>query len=233
MLAWLALTASAEPPRGEVYASYGGSVDRGFGIVSFQPALVRGQDAEASLVLRGAASTLYYVYMDGDRFTRVRSPGFTMGPGFSWTPNDLTMSASIGFESRATTRMPHLGEAWTELEVDVSLAGQVQWRPGQLGSVYALGSFSAVYENLWMRAGALRSIVPFRERRAPVALWLGAEGTTVGNQDNRVFELNGVAEVPVRWLDTTFSVRGGVASFELGEERIHQPAFGLGIYWRY
>jgi hypothetical protein len=233
VIGWLTLSAYAEPPRAEVILGWAGNGDHGYGFLTVQAALVRGEDAHSSLVLRGTVSELYYTWSDVGVLNRVESPGASIGPGFSYSTEHFGLGAGLGFEARRDSRRIEQGEPERTLELDASLSGNVGWRPGAGTSVYGLATFSAVHQNLWARVGAIQQVIPLLDRGTAVSLWIGPEVSTLGGRETHLFELAGVAEVPVRELHATFSARAGVSTQRLGAEDVRQATGGVGVYWSY
>lgn len=230
MIASLALVAFAEPPRGEVIAGFSGNTDQGYGFATFQPALLRSEDA--SIVLRGTVSQLYYAFLDQGTLNEVGSPGLSIGPGFTYTPGDVGFGMAVGVGVRRSTRTIDVLTA-TTYDIDALLTGDVTWRPQQKASLYGQFSFSAANPYLWARVGAMASAVPLLRANTPVAVWLGFEVTTNGNFESRVLELGPVVEVPIRDIHTVFSARGGLSLQRAGGELEQAPTIGLGVYWWY
>ena len=226
-----ALVAFAEPPRGEVIVGFNGNSDQGFGFVSVQPALARSEDA--SFLLRGTVSQLYYTFPDLLGLTRVEAPGMSLGPAFLYTPRDFIFSLNIGLGARHATRtVGDFSEA--RLVPDATLGGDIQWRPDQRASIYGLFSFMAAEPYLWARAGAMHPVYPFIPRDEAASVWLGVETTSSGNFRSRLLEVGPVMEVPVRDLRAAFSVRGGLAIRHTGDLFIRQGfTLGAGLYWSY
>ena len=228
--------ARAEPPRGEVNLGFSGNTDQGYGFVTFQPALLRSEDA--SMVLRATVSQLYYTFYTEpfppeEILNEVGSPGVSVGPGFVYTPGDFSLGVGVGLGMRRSTLRTE-GVRDSNLELDASLTGDVQWRPQQKAAIYGLFSFTAANPYLWARVGATASVIPFLRPNAPVAIWLGGEVTSNGNFESRLLEIGPVLEVPVRDIHTVFSLRGGVALEEDNEGNLVQaPTVGLGVYWWY
>jgi hypothetical protein len=231
MIATLALAAFAEPPRGEVIAGWSGNTDQGYGFVTYQPALLRSEDA--SVLLRATVSQLYYTFPDALGLNEVGSPGVSVGPGFVYTPGDFTLGVACGFGVRRSTRKVELVLDETTLGIDALLTGDVSFRPQQKAALYSSFSFSAANAYLWARVGAMASIVPFLRANPPVAMWAGFEVTSNGNFESRLLELNPVIEVPIRDIHAVFSVRSGVALERVGGTLVTAPTFGAGVYWWY
>lgn len=231
LIAALVGVASAEPPRGEVVTGFSGNFDQGYGFVTFQPALLRSEDA--SFVLRASVSQLYYTFLDGPSVNEVGSPGVSVGPGFVYTPGNFSLGLGVGLGLRRSTRQVEGSLADRTVELDASLTGDVQWRPQQKAAIYGLFSFTAANPYLWARVGATMSVIPFLRTNAPVALWVGGEATSNGNFESRQLELGPVIEVPVRDLHMVFSARGGVALQQIEGNFVQSPTAGLGVYWWY
>jgi hypothetical protein len=233
VIGWLALSAFAEPPRGEVVLGWAGNADHGYGFATVQKALVRGDDAHSSLVLRGTVSQLYYTWTDNGLTHRVDSPGVAIGPAVGYSTTHLSVGAGIGFEARRDGLRIEGGDPDYTVEPDASLSGNIGLRPGSGTAIYSYATFSAVNQNLWARAGAIQQIVPLLARGTKASLWLGPEATVLGGRETRLYELTGVAEVPVRKLHATFSLRGGVSMQREAGRTERQPTGGVGVYWYY
>ena len=231
---WLAMSAFAEPPRGEVILGWNGNTDHGYGFLTVQKALVRGEDAHSSLVLRGTISELYYTWNDTGVLNQVESPGVAVGPGFNFTTQHFALGVGVGFEARRDSRT--IGADPVPLrtvELDASLSGNVGWRPGAGTAFYGLATFSAVHQNLWARIGAIQQVIPITKRGTDVSLWLGPEATTLGGAETHLFEIGGVAEIPLPEIHTAFSVRAGMSVQRLDDQTVRQPTVGVGMYWSY
>jgi hypothetical protein len=232
----LAMFAHAEPPRGEVIVGWSGNQRQNYGFLAVQPALLRSPDA--SFVLRGTVSQLYYTFHDDlTGVNHVESPGVSVGPAFTYTPGDFAFGMAVGLGARRSTRVVESDPTFTPvttIEPDATLSGDIYWRPRQRAQVYGGFSFTAANPYLWLRVGASHPIVPFDPVNAPVSLWLGFEGSNSGPFASRLLELSPVLEVPVRDLRTVFSVRAGMAFEEHGDGYERQGyTGGLGIYWAY
>jgi len=220
------MSAYAVPPRGEIIMGWSGNADHGFGFTTVQPALVRGEDGQAAFLFRATVSELYYSFITDGQLHLIRSPGLAAGPGIAITEGPFGLSASVGLEARRPT--PDL-----RVVFDANLAGGVSWRPAGRASVYAQTSFSAVQQNVWLRAGAMMPVFPIAPRDTAASLWLGLETTRVGSGPNQVQEVGAVAEVPIRDLHAAINVRAGVAFQELGRNVVRRGTVGIGLYWSY
>jgi hypothetical protein len=231
VIGWLALTASAEPPRGEVVTGWSGNADHGYGFLNVQKAVVRGDDAHSSLSLGATVSQLYYTWSDGGIENRVDSPGVAAGPSFGYATEHLGIGAGIGFEARRDLHSIDGGEPVPTTELDASLSGNIGLRPGAGTAIYTMATFSAVNQNLWARLGAIQQVVPLIERGTRVSLWLGPEVTILGGRETHLLDLTGVAEVPFRKLHATLSARAGVSLQQQEGATVKQGTGGAGVYW--
>ena len=230
MIATLALSALAEPPRAEVLAGWSGNAVQSYGFATVQPALLRSTDG--SLVARTTVSHLHYSFFDGARIHRVDSPGLSVGPAFVYTPGDLALGVGVGLGARRSTSWAVGSAAESRVKLDASLTGDVFWRPGQRAQIYTLFSLGAADRYVWARAGATYPVIP---REGAVSLWLGLEGTTSGPLSALLNEVGPVAEVPVRPLGAVLGVRAALPVEDLagGTFVLDHATFGIGAYWSY
>lgn len=222
----LAMAALAEPPHGEAHAGYTGTVAEGYGWVTAAPSVARVSDA--SLVVQGTVSELFYSWNEDGLDRRVDSPGAAIGPGFVYAPRHLTLNMGVAFEVRRPTLSIDGTTTETTTELGASLTAGLHWRPVHRAAVYGNATLSGATEYLWARGGAMFPVIPTFRRDAPVALWLGAEVTHAGSQDTQSLAAGGVAEVPVRALGAAFSARLGAS---IDHDRNLLPSAGAGVYW--
>jgi hypothetical protein len=90
----------AVPARGqELVAGWeGDGARRGYAFLS--PAVAVGLDARHAIVVRGAASYLYYDFPEGGGRTAVVSPGASAGLGYRWRGARLSVTLAAGAERR-------------------------------------------------------------------------------------------------------------------------------------
>ncbi len=226
VLAWLSAAALANPPKGEVFANFNGETDASQGLLTVQPALLR--SADASLVLRATTSALRHESTAAD--FSVGTLGASIGPGFTYTPGDLSLGMAVGVWARMDQTSAG-GERASDLRVDASLTGQVYWRPAQRAQIYGLGSFDAASLYLWGAAGGTVPILPTRADR-PVGLWVGAGATTCCTFQILCPPTAGpVVELPIRDLRTVLGARAAVPLS--GDRGLAGTRVGLSAYWWY
>lgn len=225
----LTQAALAQPPRGAVNLGFSGNLEQGYSFLSFTPALARSEDA--SLTLNATVSDIYYAYTDTISDFEVNSPGVSVGPGFVYAPGDVSIGFNAGFELRRPMVSMDGADAVTTTTYGATLSSNLYWYPRHKTILYGILSFNTADEYLWTRAGVLKPLIPMFQRDAPVALWVGLEGTSAGNALSRTLEAGGVAQVPISKIRTTFSARGGVSFLDAGEEVAIQPTIGVGAYW--
>lgn len=234
MIAWLAALASASPPpRGEVFAGWGGNAAQSYGMIVAQPALVRMHDA--GFAVRAAVSQLHYRYTADGQQNDVSGPGLSLGPAFTYRPGDWSLGFAVGLGARASTLRAGADERDRDLFLEATFAGDVSWRPQQRAQLGASFSLNAGDQYLWARLGASHPVLSLIRADAPFDVWVGLEATTGGTFDVRTYELGPVASVSLPALGASISARGGIAlARDAGEGA--QPlrgTFGLGLYWSY
>jgi len=223
--------AMAEPPRGEFLVGWAGNTTEGYGYLTAMPSLSRSSDA--SLVLRGGTSHLYYEYYVGDEKIDVVSPGASLGLGLRYAPGTISLDLSTSFEARSTTRMFEDEEAVQTYDLGASVSGNAYWMPVRRMAVFGTATFSGPSAYLWARIGGLHQLVPRLKRGTPYSLWFGLDGTARGNKDAHATEAGAVLELRSRDLHGSISVRGGVTAENIGDRDRVQPTVGIGAYWSY
>ncbi|MEZ4235984.1 MAG: hypothetical protein R3F59_07430 [Myxococcota bacterium] len=230
-LAMLAMTSAlANPPRGEVFGGVSGSATQNYTYLTFQPAILRSEDA--SFVLRATLQHVYFNYLDDEDNIQVDAAGTSFGPGFVFSPGRLSLSMAIGLHAQhATSKID--GNADRGLQLDASLEGNVVYSPWAQAQLYGIFNFSAASPYLWARAGATHAIVPQRTDSS-LALRGGLEATSSGTFQARILEVGPVLELAARDIGAVFSVRGGLA-VDTGDALRSRlsPSLGAGAYWAF
>jgi hypothetical protein len=231
MIAFVALCALADPPRGEVVAGWAGNLHQGYGFAAYTPTLGRSEDA--SVVLRIAPSYLYYDYYDALGTTHVSSPGTSVGVGFRYYPSLVSFGLAVSADFRYTTtnvpgRSPEKGP-----EIGAAVSGDVYAPIGRRAVLYAAGSFSGANVYLWSRGGFKHQVLPAFKRHTWAQVWLGADVTARGNRDARALEVAALAEIPIRDWHAAFNLRGGLSVEDVGAGPHAAPTVGLGMYYSY
>lgn len=219
----LAVSALAEPPQAEVLAGWAGTPAANYSYLTVQPALAHSE--VANLSAKVTVSHLHLAWHDGVDLTRVDAPGVSAGPVVTFTPGPLSIGLGLALSARhATTRITDSPNDH-QLTLDGSLSADLYWRPAERASIYAQSSFAAAGRSVWARAGATFPVIP-----GPVSLWLGFEGTTSGPFPTLRTDVGPVAEVPVRALHASFSVR---AATPVQDPSLDHTTFGVGAYWAF
>lgn len=197
----LALLLLALPARAEVAAGFEGDDRRGYGYLSYlHPIpLQPGQD----VLLWTTASYRYYDILDAGGTTTVRGPGIGAGATWRWRVSDrLSVAAGPGWEYRWIERELPTGQTLDEPDSGVLLQGALGYRIADRTFLDASAGYAGADDWTSSRAMLLQQIGD--------GLRLGPEVGWQGNDDVRVFEVGGVAQVP--WGDEAWlGVRAGQA----------------------
>jgi hypothetical protein len=214
----------------ELVAGWEGDLHRGYAFAS--PVLSAGLGAGHVLVLRGAASYLYYRFPEAAGPTHVRSPG--LAAGLAWRLRGRRGSATIGpgFELRTTERRPAGAVRTRNLERGFTAQGDVFLQPTPLTTLIAIASYGHANRYVWARAGAKRQLTNTRFTSA-LALGLGIEVTAQGNADSRAWQAGALLALDLPRARTSLQLRGGYTRLRYpgpggpGESR---PYMGVGFY---
>jgi hypothetical protein len=228
MIATLALSALAAPPRAEVLAGWSGNAVTRYAYTTAQPALLRGD--WGSLLVRGTVSQLHVRAGADDDATRIEAPGLSLGPAVVLTPGEVAVVLGVALSARRADTFVEDTLTDSRVTVDAAVTGDLYWRPGGRASLYTQGSLAAAGRSVWARAGATAPVTP---RDRPVSLWLGLEGTSSGPLPTLATEVGPVAEIPLQPLRVSLALRAAapVAELAAGTFALRDTNLGVSAYW--
>ncbi len=212
----------------EFIAGWEGEASRGYAFAS--PVLSMRLGAHDALVVRGAASYLYYRFPDAGGPTDVTSPGIAGGLAYRVRSARLSATVGSGFELRQTLRRPAAGASSRTTERGLTIQGEVFFQATPLTNLNAIVSYDQANRYLWARSGVKRQLTNTRFT-GPTALGLGAEITVQGNNDGQAYQAGAVLALDLLRARGSLQVRGGYARLQYpagpSESR---PYVGVGVY---
>ncbi|MBI4421366.1 MAG: cellulose biosynthesis protein BcsS [Gemmatimonadetes bacterium] len=215
----------------ELIAGWEGDRDRGYAFVN--PVLSVRLGAHHALVVRGAASYLYYQFPDLSGPTRVTSPGLAAGVAYRVRGPRVTATIGPGFELRRTERRPMGGARARVTERGMTVQGDVFFQPTPLTSVSVIVSYGHANRYFWSRAGLKRQVTNTRFT-GRMAWGLGVEGTAQGNEDARAYQVGALVALELLRARGSVQVRGGYTrlAYPSGTAEA-RPYAGAGTYWAF
>jgi hypothetical protein len=230
MILILIASARAEPMHGALLAGWSGTTVHSYSYLTAQPTLLRA--GPVKLLARATVSQLHLTGHDGTEVTEVDSPGLSLGPAVAFTPGELALVLGAGAVARhSRTRAGEVVHD-RQLSLDLSLSGNLYWRPAQRASISTQVTLGATSETLWARSGATFPVLP-AER--PVSLWLGLEATSSGPLSSLVTQVGPVVEIPVRPLRASVGLHAATPVSDLVGSRfaLENTTLGVDACWSY
>ncbi len=182
------------------------------------------------LVLRGAASYLYYTTHDVGGTTDVASPGGSLGLAWRLRTPRLTLTLGPGYEVRRTRREPAGGAATTVTERGYTLQGDAYFQATPLTTLTAAGSYGDANRYTWARGGIKRQVTD-TDFSGSSALLLGVEVTGQGNYEIHTAQAGALVEIAFLRGHGSLQLRGGYSrSTYRDDTRRSRAYFGIGFY---
>ncbi len=229
MVCFLGLVATpARAEAQELIAGWEGGQSRGYAFAS--PVVSIGLGAHELLVLRGAASELYYQLPDAGGVTKVNSPGASAGLGFRLRAAGVTATLGTSYEMRRTTRRFPDGTSTVVTERGLTTQADAYVQASPLTSVQGIVSYGAANRYLWARAGLQRQITNTGFEH-PAALAIGAEATAQGNGDVRAYGAGAVLALTFLRARTSLQLHSGYEQLRYADgSRTGRVYWGIGAY---
>jgi hypothetical protein len=198
------------PTRGlaEIVGGVEGGSDRGYAYLTWMTPLPLAQADDLLFWLTG--SYLYYRSVESFGETSVKAPGVGAGVLYRWrAAPTLSLALGPGYEYRWVTRELPGGAEVEDNGGGLAFQGAASWQARPKTRLEANGGYFGASEWLWSRASLRQEVSR--------SLRVGPEVGFQGNEDVKVRELGGIAEVPYgrNWL----ILRGGQATEDYGDGR--------------
>jgi hypothetical protein len=212
----------------ELIAGWEGASGRGYAFLS--PVLGVQLSQRHALVIRGAASYLYYEFPEAAGITDVTSPGAAAGLAYRLRGRRATATIGPGFELRRTTRQPSAGTRSRATERGLTAQGDIFFQPTPLTTLSLIASYGHANRYIWTRLGLKRQVTNPRFTE-PAALGLGLEVTGQGNRDVRSYQAGAVFALDLVRASASLQLRGGYARLSYADASKESRAyFGAGFY---
>lgn len=212
----------------EFIAGWEGEPSRGYAFAS--PVLSIRLGAHDGLVVRAAASYLYYRFPDAGGPTNVTSPGVSGGLAYRVRSPRLSATVGSGFELRQTLRRPATSASSRTTERGATIQGEVFFQVTPLTNLNTIVSYGQANRYLWARSGVKRQLTNTRFS-GPTALGVGGEVTAQGNNDGQAYQAGVVLALDLLRARGSLQLRGGYTRLQYptgpSESR---PYLGVGVY---
>ncbi|HUO85412.1 MAG TPA: cellulose biosynthesis protein BcsS [Thermoanaerobaculia bacterium] len=216
-------------PAQELILGWEGEESRGYGFV--MPVFRFGPDGPgSSIVLRPAASYLYYSLPEPGGETDVTSPGAAIGIAYRWSGPRATFTIGPGYEFRSTKRRFASGAETEEDETGINVQGDLFFNITPLTNLNLIASYGDANEYVWVRGGIKRQITN-TDFSGPRSLIVGLEATRQGNDEIETNQIGALLEFGFPRARGSLQFRGGLSDTEFaGGASDTGPYFGIGFY---
>ena len=212
LLVLLACAGCATVEPAELVGGWEGTLNRGYAFAA--PAFRTALDEDVTLLVKPAASYLYYDIPADDGPTEVSSPGASLGLAVRYATPRVATTLGTGYEVRDTERQFPDGRREHETEKGLATQADGFYQATPKVNLSTIAAYSWANDYVWVRLGAKRQLSNF-DYAGPSTLHVGLEATVQGNDD-----------VESGALGLVFEVAGRRSSLQLRTGFLHATSDG-------
>src|SRR5882762_808726 len=215
----------------EVMAGWEGNSFSGNGAVSAAFAIPLSQTS--AIMIRPAASYLYYDVRQTGLVTQVTAPALSLGIGYRYSDTRVTFDISPAIQVLWERRKMIGGSTTEQRRVGAGIASGLSFQATPLTSLSLLAGYDTSNKYFTSRAGIKQRVTDLQLQK-PWWVQVGAEVIAQGNNEARQLSGGGLAEIDFDQGRSAFQLRAGYAWFTYPDHStLERPYLGAGLYHRF